>query len=67
MEIHIDSAFSNIDIFEDENDMGDELEDDLLRDESIAAQSCIKENTKAVCPYAPPKGSLLHDYLDSMK
>ena len=67
MEIHSESTFSNLEMFENENDMEDEVEDDLLCDESITTQSCSKESSKADYSYDPPKRSLTHDYTDSMK
>ena len=42
-------------MFEDENDMEDEVVDYVLGDEYITTQSYSKERTKAVCYYDPTK------------
>ena len=66
MDIYSDSTFTNINIFEDkeENNMENEVEDDLLCEESITVQL---SSNKADYSYNPPKRSLLYEYLDNAK
>ena len=68
-EIHRTSEFQHLDVFEsDEED--DDTDDESLcsdYDQSTASSSKKRSSKKEEFAHSPPKGSLLHNHLSSMK